>query len=233
MKTKPALKKTKAKAPRPWDYTYWEGKHFDFTFTPQQALTILETIPDARLRLSSTIDTITERVRAVIAFIENIQAKPPDKTVRQQLTLLENQTNKLKHTLDALHGPTTAFLDRFTRLSVSDFTTDTSLFLTAIRQAKAQRLWHKEAKGGRPRNKKMRYMTGELVFWWDVHISMPESSHDHESDEYAGDFHHFAVAVVTASGLGAHGLDAVIERVVASYREAMEQAEKGQFDVKK
>ena len=103
MKNPSTQKKVKAKPPRPWHSTYWEGEHFDFTFTPQQALTILETIPDARLRLPSTIDTITERVRAVLAFIENIQAKPPDKTVQQQLTLLENQTNKLKHPLDALH----------------------------------------------------------------------------------------------------------------------------------
>jgi hypothetical protein len=70
-------------------------------------------------------------------------------------------------------------------------------------------------------------LTSELVWWWHAHIGeLPTSYHDEANNGYRGDFHQFAVAIMTPV-LGARGLDAIIERVVAEFRQDMEQAEKG------
>jgi hypothetical protein len=134
MKNNPTPKKATAEITKPWPAAYWENN--TCTFKPAQALAIKGAIPESHQHLwPSILDAITHIVRRVLAYVYHIQAKPPDKTVRQQLTLLENQSNKLLHTLHALHSPTRQFLDRFTlnhHIAISDFTTQTSRFLTAV-----------------------------------------------------------------------------------------------------
>ncbi|NOT55855.1 MAG: hypothetical protein HOP18_14750 [Deltaproteobacteria bacterium] len=229
MKPKPAPKKASAKT-GPWRAAYWATSTFEFT--PAQSLAILTAIPHKQLRRPSTIAEITALVRDALDYIDLIETKPPDKTVRQQLTLLENQANKLLSTLDSLSSPTTQFLDRFAynrHIFIADFRTQTSGFLSSVREAKAQRLWHKSAQGGRPRNKRLRHITAMLVHWWHTHLGeLPDSYHHGSSDardDYSGHFHAFAALIISPL-FGDRGLDAVIERSVAEYRHLMEQGGK-------
>jgi hypothetical protein len=222
MMKKPTTKKAPAK-PDPWRAAY--GATSEFTYEPHQALAILDAIPNKPLRLPSTIDDLTLRVRAVLNYVQHIQEKPLNKTARQQLVRLENQTNKLLHTLYELHSPTLNLVDRFLPgFPVSAFIDHTSTLLSAVRRAKAQRLLSKEAKGGHPRNVAMWRVTWELVYWWHAHVGMPTSYHDDVRGDYVGDFHHFAMTVITPR-MGDRGLDAIIKRAVDTYRDDMERAE--------
>lgn len=218
------------KTPDPWRAAYWEGEirafHDTTPYTTNQKDAICKTIPKADLRTDAVLGDVYNTLLSALGHVEYISTKPLDRTMLQQLTPLETQVKKVIKNLDGLHAPTEQLLNRVAfhdGQSAREVREQMLTFLRMIQLAKNQRKLHKAAKGGRPKNLRIRSLVWQLVYWWDARIGTPDCTRNDSAHEgYTGAFYEFAVAAITPLA-GDRGLDAAIERIVHDWQTGKRQ----------